>query len=355
MAEDPRPAPYPADTLAKGWRFEVDMEKVKRSDTWLRAKTGEVRGALLLLWGEAWQQTPCGTLPPDDELVALIIDMPAAKFAKHRNVLMRGWWLAEDGRLYHETITERVLAMLEKRAKDAKRSADRRERQAASTHAPSGVTPASRVTHAGDPGEFGTKHQAPDTRKENPPKPPRKRRGDDAAASTVGLEVLVAEGIGEQHAKDWLTVRKTKRLPLTPTAWDDVKAEAQLAGLTLDQAIHTAVVKSWGGFKAKWLAQEAADDAARAATRPDGQRTDWWETKTGLLDKGLQLSIPAPADEHPNAWLQFKANVWVAAGDGPWWDKTSAAYPIALRMRDQGNAVAATVLAGIVKGVPHAR
>ena len=73
-----KPAPYPADTRAKGWRFEIDMEKIKASDTWLRAKTGEVRGALLLLWSEAWQQTPCGTLPNDDELVALLIDMPAA-------------------------------------------------------------------------------------------------------------------------------------------------------------------------------------------------------------------------------------------------------------------------------------
>lgn len=114
-----KPAPYPADTRAKGWRFEIDMEKIKASDTWLRAKTGEVRGALLLLWSEAWQQTPCGTLPNDDELVALLIDMPAAKFAKHRAVLMRGWWLAEDGRLYHDTIAQRVIAMLDKRATDA--------------------------------------------------------------------------------------------------------------------------------------------------------------------------------------------------------------------------------------------
>lgn len=155
--------PYPADTLAKGWRFEVDMEKVKRSDTWVRAKTGEIRGALLLLWGESWQQTPCGTLPDDDELVALIIDMPLPKFKKNRGILMRGWWLAEDGRLYHETITERVLAMLEKRAKDAERSANRRARQAGAPIDPPVVTDASRVTPAGLHGEFDTKHQAPST------------------------------------------------------------------------------------------------------------------------------------------------------------------------------------------------
>lgn len=161
--QEVRPSPYPSDTRARGWRFEVDMEKVKASDTWLRAKTGEIRGALMLLWGEAWQQTPCGSLPADDELVALIIDMPQPKFAKHRAILMRGWWLAEDGRLYHDTIVERVLSMLEKRAKDAERSANRRARQAGSPTKPDGVTPASHVTHGGSRGEFDTKHQAPST------------------------------------------------------------------------------------------------------------------------------------------------------------------------------------------------
>ena len=100
--------PYPANTRARGWRFELDMEKVKASDTWLRARTGEVRGALLMLWAESWMQTPCGSLPDDDELAALLIDMSPKTFIKHRAVLMRGWQRATDGRLYHDTISSRV-------------------------------------------------------------------------------------------------------------------------------------------------------------------------------------------------------------------------------------------------------
>lgn len=319
------------------------MEKVKRSDTWKLAKTGPLRGALLLLWAEAWGESPCGTLPNDNQLIALTIDMPTATFTKNRAVLMRGWWQASDGRLYHETITERVLAMLEKRAKDAERSANRRARQAASGSPPVLVTPPSRVTPTGVPPEFDTKHQAPDTqhlKTEDPPKPPRKRRG--VADATVSVEQLIAEGVGEQHAKDWLTVRKAKTLPLTLTAWEDVKAEAAKAGLTLDQAIHTACIKSWGGFMAKWLAKEAAAEAAAGVGA--GQ---WWESKTGLTERGQQLGLEVPADEHPNAWLRFKAQVWVLAGDGPWWDKTSVAYPIALRMREEGSAVTSLVAGGL--------
>lgn len=157
-----RAAPYPAETRARGWRFEIDMEAIKASDTWLLAKTGAMRGALLLLWSEAWQQTPCGTLPNDDELIALLIDMPVSTFQKNRKTLMRGWYEASDGRLYHETITKRVLSMLDKRANDAKRAANRRARATASAVTHGVVTDASRVTRAGSRSEFDTKHQAPE-------------------------------------------------------------------------------------------------------------------------------------------------------------------------------------------------
>ncbi len=55
----------------EGLTFELHMEKVKAAETWLRTKRGDVRGALLLLWSESWQQTLCRSLPDDDELVAL--------------------------------------------------------------------------------------------------------------------------------------------------------------------------------------------------------------------------------------------------------------------------------------------
>lgn len=115
-------APYPADTRAKGWRFEIDYEKVEQSDTWALAPT-EVRPWLLMLWLTAWRQTPCGSLPPEDALIAARIGMPAKAYLKHRDVLRRGWWMADDGRLYHDTIVGRVLEMLEYRRKNAQRVA----------------------------------------------------------------------------------------------------------------------------------------------------------------------------------------------------------------------------------------
>ncbi len=169
VMQDP---PYPSDTRAKGWRLEIDHERIDQSDTWALAKP-EVRPWLLMLWLVAWKQTPCGSLPAEDDLIAARIGMSAIAFSKHRAVLMRGWWLAEDGRLYHNVLVQRVQEMLAKRMKDAERAAKSRSIKSQSQANHAGVTRDADVTHAFPTREFDTKHQAPDTskRKEKPPKP----------------------------------------------------------------------------------------------------------------------------------------------------------------------------------------
>lgn len=173
-------APYPADTRAKGWRFEIDVERIEQSDTWTLAPSA-IRPWLLMLWMTAWKQTPCGTLTNDDTLIAARIGMPLKDFTRHRAILMRGWWLAEDGRLYHAALTERVEAMLVKREKDAGRTAARRARTAGAAPSPPEVTVMSRVTPDGLTGEFDTKHQAPSTKHQKTEPsgsvPARKARG----------------------------------------------------------------------------------------------------------------------------------------------------------------------------------
>ena len=117
--------PYPPDTRARGWRFEIDHERIRQSDTWALAGP-DIRPWLLMLWLVAWEQTPCGSLPNDDSLIAARIGMAARAFTKHKDVLLRGWVEAEDGRLYHPVVTERVLEMLQYRARSAGRTAKSR-------------------------------------------------------------------------------------------------------------------------------------------------------------------------------------------------------------------------------------
>lgn len=120
-------APYPADTKAKGWRFELDLDRVRQSDTWALA-SADARPWLLMLWVTAWDQTPCGSLPSDHTLIAARIGMRSKAFAKLKPVLLRGWWPADDGRLYHPTITELVLGMLNRKDAERQRKAEYRAR-----------------------------------------------------------------------------------------------------------------------------------------------------------------------------------------------------------------------------------
>lgn len=121
----PNPAPYPADTRAKGWRFELNYEQIEQSDTWdIAAEIPMAQHSLLMMWYVAWKQEPCGTLPCDEATIRAKCKLSPKSWAAMRHVLMRGWWLADDGRMYHPTVTARVLEMLEYRRKNAKRVAD---------------------------------------------------------------------------------------------------------------------------------------------------------------------------------------------------------------------------------------
>lgn len=80
--------------------------------------------ALLMMWYQAWKQVPCGSMPADDDVIRAKCRIPVSRWEELRPILLRGWWLGEDGRLYHDTVVERVREMLAYRQKEA----DRRNR-----------------------------------------------------------------------------------------------------------------------------------------------------------------------------------------------------------------------------------
>lgn len=120
--------PYSTDTKANGFRPEVDWQRIKSSKTW-RLCPLEQRNNLFRLWMESWNEVPAGSWENDDEIISNAIDMPIRLFQAHRDQLMRGWYLAQDGRFYHAVITEMVVAMLQKRSSVAARVKRHRENQ----------------------------------------------------------------------------------------------------------------------------------------------------------------------------------------------------------------------------------
>jgi hypothetical protein len=272
------PAPYPPTTRAKGWRFELDYEQIEQSETWALAKP-EVRPWLLMLWLTAWRQVPCGSLSANPDVIAGQLGVPTTLWAKHHPVLMRGWWCADDGRLYHRTLTVRVQEMLARRRGDADRQARRRAAlQQESDATPHALTHVSHVTPGSVVRESSTDNRQPSTEEEAPVVPRKKARtrkragGSDEPLLTV--DFLVGEGVDAQCAEDWLAIRKGKRVLLTRTAWDDTKIEAAKAGLAVGLAVREAVTRGWAGFKAKWLVEDRPGDRRQQATSGERQRAE---------------------------------------------------------------------------------
>lgn len=85
--------------------------------------------------------------------------------------------------------------------------------------------------------------------------------------TTTGIDTLLSLGVDEQSAKDWLTVRKAKRAPLTETALNELKSEAAKAGITVGEAVAICAKKSWQGFNANWNWKDEA--VKRGTPKPE--------------------------------------------------------------------------------------
>ncbi len=227
--------PYPDDLAAKGWSLELDHERIEQSDTWAIA-TAEQRPWLLMLWLMSWRQVPIASLPDNDKLIAARIGMPLQQFTEWREVLLSGWTLASNGRLYHSTLTEYVLKMAGKRDKDRARVAEFRAKRSATSEESSGVTRYTPATPANDsvttsdvrvssapqpqpllqpiPSEANASGAAPPVQAVDnfglPEKQPAKAAEpptDRDAVFANGVVLLTAAGVAEKHARSFLAVQ----------------------------------------------------------------------------------------------------------------------------------------------------
>jgi uncharacterized protein YdaU (DUF1376 family) len=64
---------------------------------------------------------------------------------------------------------------------------------------------------------------------------------------------LVDQGVDEQVARDWLTLRRQKKATPTETAIAGVAREAAKARMTLQDALKVCCARGWVGFKADWV------------------------------------------------------------------------------------------------------
>jgi len=99
------------------------------------------------------------------------------------------------------------------------------------------------------------------------------------------LSALKALEVPEPFAKDYLAIRKTKRLPLTETALKALLREFSKAGLSAPDAIKKCCEESWAGFKAEWVTDQGGN----------GKQGDksWMFSEKGIEAKARELGIRA--------------------------------------------------------------
>ncbi|MGU3661092.1 DUF1376 domain-containing protein [Methylobacterium fujisawaense] len=100
--------------------FMLDVERLFASELWALS-TGEEFKAAVALWGRAWQQTPAGSLPNDDRLLAAFSGA-GARWKKVREMALRGFVLCADGRYYHRVLCEDVLRASQKKEERRQRT-----------------------------------------------------------------------------------------------------------------------------------------------------------------------------------------------------------------------------------------
>lgn len=207
--EGAQAAPYPDDTRAKGWRFELDHERIKQSDTWALAPPN-VRPWLLMLWMTAWEQTPCGSLPSDDDLIIARLGIDPEFFACNRAKIMRGWTAASNGRLYHPVVSQRVLEMMESRRKDAARKGKQRGPKPDTNRNPAGVTRDTTGSH-----DTGTSTRTSNTTPygvggKPPPETSYSPPTDRDMVFALGVPLLTAASVSDKNARSMLAALSKK-------------------------------------------------------------------------------------------------------------------------------------------------
>ena len=177
-----------------------------------------------------------------------------------RFVLSR-FFVLIDGVYVQERIKEEIDAYARNAEINARIAREREEKRTKRTRS---VNEASPSEHEPPPN-----HKPLTTNQEPLTKLNRTRKARSQPSGSLSVEDLVAEGVSERHAIDWMRVRKDKGAKsLTQTAWLLVKTEAAKAGLSPAQAVEMSAANSWQGFKAEWVKPQSTTGPGRHLERP---------------------------------------------------------------------------------------
>jgi len=90
-----------------------------------------------------------------------------------------------------------------------------------------------------------------------------------AAIPSLTAEQLESQGLTRETADEFLALRRKKRAPLTPRAWEGIVEEAGKAGWTVEQVVRKCLARGWQGFEADWVKNERPAGAPQHFNRQE--------------------------------------------------------------------------------------
>lgn len=194
---------------------------------------------LRLLWMYYETEQP---LDNDSNAIAFKIGANASDIDQ---ILKHFFFLHDDGKWHQARCDKEILAFRSKSTK-AKNSANARWNNANAMRTYSDC-------NTNEPLSDANQEPVTSNQKKDKNTAPAKAVAVLVSKSSELDLLLSIDGMTEQVAKDFLTVRKAKKSPLTATAVALITKEAGKAGITTAQAIAIATARNWVSFKADWV------------------------------------------------------------------------------------------------------
>ena len=116
---------------------------------------------------------------------------------------------------------------------------------------------------------------------------PAKNRGAIAAA------IFCIDDVDAEVWADFVKLRKAKKSPLTKTAVDGIRREAERAGWTMQAAIAECCARGWSGFKAAWVVDKASPSGTGAHSAEPAWRTEQRNRTQQAVPSIAEKPLPA--------------------------------------------------------------
>lgn len=245
--------------LMDGYYDREQGPTLVEASRWARARTEEEKSAVLAILDEFFQ------LGPDGRYTQSRVEAELADYHVRAEV-------------------NRGIAVERER-----RKRERKEHEESTNRAPenagSSTTDSKTVNLANSQEPIANSHK-PEDQKQSAGAPKYSPKAD-----------LLACGVEEQVATDWLSIRKAKKAPATQTALDTIKSEAAKAGMSLDDTLRVCCSRGWQGFKAEWVAPAAAR-AGPGPGRPAGSVYDQTMAAAERAKQKLFGATAKPGETH---------------------------------------------------------